>query len=311
MNGNRDVILFLCHYTTQSIVNEFRKIRKGSEHFARTYFAYNVRNRHRMGKTEDSNIFLFSNDDFLSLHCPVPENSIVPGYSCLPLLLFAQNNPEYAYYWSIEYDVRFSGDWKLFFDFFKDIEADFVGSHLRDYTEEPEWGYWTLTHPTEFIPLPERKRCFHPIYRISKSGLDCLTLSYQGGWLGHSEVLMPTLLHHSGFSLVDFGGNGRFIVPGTKNLFYTGSASNRQGGLNKGTMRYYPPFAGVGFQSNKLYHPIKPVLYTIRKNIQFYLGQCKRFLLGARAVFSDHSCIEKRSRNALFRCLHLRRRNQK
>ncbi|EST34283.1 hypothetical protein [Streptomyces roseochromogenus] len=55
--------------------------------------------------------------DFEDLKAGYPRTlarDIVPGSCHLPVLDFARNHP-YDDYWLIEYDVRFTGDWAVFF----------------------------------------------------------------------------------------------------------------------------------------------------------------------------------------------------
>lgn len=185
-------------------------------------------------------------------------NSIIPGRAQLPIFKFFLDHPEYRYYWLIENDVRFTGDWSVLFDAFRDIDADLLTSHIRRYEDEPDWPLYPLSHPRQTIPPQRWLRCFHPIYRISHRALVFLHEVQREGWVGHSELLMPTLLHVNAFRLVDFGGEGRFVLPGMRNRFYRDAPANPAGELVHGTMRYRPVRTGVGSKRNKLYHPIKP-----------------------------------------------------
>jgi hypothetical protein len=204
------------------------------------------------------------------------EPSFFPGQVHFPLLQFFRDNPDFDYYWLIEYDVRFAGDWRLFFDYFRDKNQDFLTCHIRRHADEPGWRWWSvLHHPHKSIPLSERLGSFNPIYRLSNPSLSFLHQSLSDGWCGHFEVLLPTLLHHNGFTLMDIGGKGTFTPPSMEDNFYT-AQRNSDGALECGTMRYRPSFWRAGQEKNKLYHPVKPLPFVVRERINSW--KCQRWL---------------------------------
>lgn len=221
-------------------------------------------------------LYLFSNESLSKLNYPTIEQSLLPGNVGVPVLQFFRDCSGFDYYWVIEYDVRFSGDWHFFFDFFKDAKQDFLTCHIRAHAEEPDWPYWSLHHQRKSIPLSERLRSFNPIHRVSNRALSFLDQSLSDGWCGHNEVVWSTLLHHNGFTIMDIGGEGRFTPSGMKDNFYTESESNSGGLLDCGTMRYRPSFLRVGREKNKLYHPVKPLFFVIREKIDS--EKCRRRL---------------------------------
>jgi len=179
---------------------------------------------------------------------PLFARGIVPGSTHFPLLHFFSRHSDYDYYWLIEHDVRFSGDWRFFFEFFKNSNCDFLSTHIRHYSEKREWFWWkNMNHPRIFIPMEKRLRSFNPIYRISNAALRCVHASHCQGWRGHYEVLMPTLIYHGGFKLEDISGAGAFSPPNRINKFYTEAE----------TLRWRPIFRKVGAEMDKLYHPVK------------------------------------------------------
>ena len=180
--------------------------------------------------------------------------SLVPGNNHYPLIHFFLKYPNYDYYWCIEDDVRFSGDWDFFFDSFSKIESDFISSHIHFSKNDRNWYWWkALAHPYQVIPFEERIRSFNPIYRISKQAIAFIHDALQSGWCGHHEVLLASLLYNAGFDIIDFGGTGEFVLPGYNNKYYIDNTL----GLQDGTMRWRPAFTEVGQKKNKLYHPVK------------------------------------------------------
>jgi Protein of unknown function (DUF3405). len=267
MEKSNQVFLFLSHSVSAQVVREYGNIRRAIAGIGNSFFLYHNRCNEAPSGLPWRESYLFSYESLSNLNYPMIGPSLVPGHAGFPLLQFFRDNPDFDYYWLIEYDVRFSGDWRFFFDSFKDTKQDFLTCHIRRHADEPDFPFWRLDHPRKAIPLSERLRSFSPIYRLSNASLSFLHHSLSDGWCGHFEVLMPTLLHHNGFTITDIGGKGRFTPPGMDDDFYTESESNSVGFLEHGTMRYRPSFWRVGQEKNKLYHPIKPLSFVIREKI--------------------------------------------
>ena len=172
------------------------------------------------------------------------------------LIKFSRDR-KFSYYWLIEYDVRFSGDWEYFFRYFSGSAEDFLTSHIRSYAQEPDWFFWRVDHFDEKTDLAKALRSFNPIFRISYPALEYVYRMYLKGWTGIYEATIPTLLFHGNFTLRDFGGTGDFVLPQDINRFYLDSSGCM---LSDGkTMRYRPPHGSLsGYPENKLIHPVKP-----------------------------------------------------
>jgi hypothetical protein len=184
--------------------------------------------------------------------------TLVPGHTLFPLLRAARDEPALAHAWFVEHDVRFTGSWRLFFDAFSTVDADLLTTHVRRHAEEPYWELFpTLAHPTLSVPMERRLRSFNVVARFSRRAVEELCRSYEAGWSGHHEVLVPTLLAEAGLSIVDLGGDGSFVPAGFRNRFYT-SCSTYDGCLRGiGTVRFRPARRRPGPRRNFLYHPVK------------------------------------------------------
>jgi hypothetical protein len=195
----------------------------------------------------------------------IPGRPRIPGRSLLhhahfPLLDFYHSHPEYDYFWAIEYDVRYTGQWNQFFASFEDFDHDLITAHIRRYAEEYRWNWWrSLQHPSKVIPCEKYLRSWNVIYRVSRKALAYLHSAQIDGWRGHPEATFPTLLSEAGFRLLDMGGDGEFTPPGFRNRFYTSSATSSGRFSPFGTVRDLPARSRPGHSRNKLYHPIKPV----------------------------------------------------
>jgi uncharacterized protein DUF3405 len=297
VDKSKQVFLFLSHSVLTEVVREYENIRSATAGLGSAVFLcqWNKRCNEAPPGLPTQNLYPFSDKSLSKLNYRKIGRRLAPGHVGFPVLQFFRANPHFDYYWTIEYDVRFSGDWFFFFDSFKDASQDFLTCHVRDHADEPDWPWWSLDHPRKSIALSERLRSFNPIYRLSKAALSFLHQSLLDGWCGHNEVLFPTLLYHNGFTVMDIGGKGRFTAPNMRDNFYTESESNSAGALDSGTMRYRPPFQAVGEEKNRLYHPVKPLSFAISEKIDSQKRQ--RGLLGRLGLRILDTFLPQRDRN--------------
>jgi hypothetical protein len=201
--------------------------------------------------------YSFTHDDIDTLGCPMIAERFVPGSIHLPMLRFFLDHPDFDFYWFVEDDVRFTGDWRHYFEQLSRLTHDFLACHIRRYEDEPNWNWWKLDHPHNSIPFHNRLRSFNPVCRFSNRALRVIHEANRDGWCGHQEMLVPTLLHHRKCTMADIGGHGSFVPAGFRNRFYIDARNNREGALRRGTMRFRPLFKQTGWRRNKLYHPVR------------------------------------------------------
>ncbi|MDN5214506.1 DUF3405 domain-containing protein [Fulvivirgaceae bacterium BMA12] len=251
------VILLLSNKTTKELINNYKAISRATEKKGDTFLLYHLNDAKLPAEIKDLPHFVFTDNVLTKLNYTPISNSLIPGNNHFPLLEFYLNNPIYDYYWCIEDDVRFTGDWQYFFNSFARVNKDFISSYVSVYFENIRWPWWpSLVHPSILIPNENRIKSFNPIYRISRKALDFIHNALINHWSGHHEVLLPTLLYQSGYEIMDFGGTGRFVIPGNENKFYINKTTNTEG-PSDGTMRWRPIFKSQGKIKNKLYHPVK------------------------------------------------------
>ncbi len=252
-------LLFMCHSLDEATTTEFERLCCACSAFAVPYVLYHRSARDTLADGRTPRLYPFTDESITNLPYRRIRRTLVPGSVHFPLLQFFGDHPDYAHYWLIEYDVRFSGSWRSFFEFWSEDASDLLACHLRRYSEEPAWRWWPLRHPRLRIPPPERLRSFSPIYRISNAALAHLDHRQREGWCGHTEVVMPTLLFQGGFQLRDFGGQGGFVRSEDRGRFYAEGPNHPRGYLRQGTMRWRPAFSEAGSSADKLYHPVKPL----------------------------------------------------
>lgn len=243
----KQAVLYLTNKSNEWTLSAFHALEQSLQGMADVYFAY-----HQQGDVlpvslqNIENLFVFTSDVLNELgYTPIEKGKLVPGSNHFPLLKFFKENQCYDYYWLVEDDVRFSGDWKDFFDSFASSTSDFLSSVIETKAENPTWYWWTsLKTGNEVIAEEKLLKSFNPIYRLSSQALVCIDAHLRIGWMGHYEVLLPTLLYNKGFLLEDFGGEGAFVCPENKAKFY-----------NDTSMRIAPVLPDD--RKSYLFHPVK------------------------------------------------------
>jgi hypothetical protein len=211
---------------------------------------------------------------FQRLPYPRLSEETLYSQSHFPVLDFYLSHREYDRYWVIEFDVRYTGEWGSFLKSFETFDHDLITSHIRHISEEPDWYWWnSFVHPTKTIDRSRYVRSVNVIYRMSNRALSLIHDAQQDGWRGHPEVLIPTLLDNSDYSVLDFGGDSKFTLPGFKNRYYT-SISTRDGVPGPFcTYRWKPSRTRAGIRRNKIYHPVKPgsMQEPLRERVVFFI----------------------------------------
>lgn len=259
MSGKKcQSFLLLTNKTSIPLIQKYREIFEASRDIGDTVLLYHLDKGKPFVNAEGVKYFTFTDEVLSSLNYFPLGFTLVPGSNHFPLLKFYLSHPHYDYYWCIEDDVEYTGDWGAFFKDFYTLDSDFISSHIRRYRDEPEWHWWSaLAHPYTTIPQEKRIRSFNPIYRISRNAMELIHRALLSKWCGHHEVLIATLLYESGYSIHDFGGKGEFVPEGFENKFYIANSPSDKGLLTDGTMRWRPVFEKTGDKENKLYHPVK------------------------------------------------------
>lgn len=243
----KQAVLYLTTKSNEWTLSSFHALEQSLQGKADVYFAY-----HQQGDVlpvslqNIENQFVFTSDVLKELgYTPIERGKLVPGSNHFPLLKFYKENQGYDYYWLVEDDVRFSGEWKDFFGSFASCTSDFLSSVIETKAENPTWYWWTsLKTGNEVIAEEKLLKSFNPIYRLSSQALACIDAHLRIGWMGHYEVLLPTLLYNKGFLLEDFGGEGTFVRPGNNARFYDDTS-----------MRIAPVLPDN--RKNYLFHPVK------------------------------------------------------
>ncbi|HYX09039.1 MAG TPA: DUF707 domain-containing protein, partial [Bacteroidales bacterium] len=241
------VFLIATHFASKNAVKLYHDIADFTKGDGQTILLYHQKHESVSEKIAGLNTYVFTDKILQKLGYVPLYDALIPGSNHFSLLGFFMEHPQFNSYWYMEGDIAFNGNWEYFFKAFNKFEYDFISSSLKFFKDHKTWPWWrTLNHPYKCIPLKHRLKSFNPIYRISNSALTFVHKQLLDQWSGHHEVLLPTLLYHHNFRILDFGGKGEFVKPGFKNKFYTSD-----------TLRWRPVFTEIGPLKNKIYHPLK------------------------------------------------------
>ncbi|MBP1617163.1 MAG: glycosyl transferase family 2 [Bacteroidetes bacterium] len=167
-------------------------------------------------------LFYFFNDDTLdSLDYEPLFETIIPGSNHFPMMQFYIDYPDYEYYWVIESNIIYTGNW---LDLFKKMPypcVDFLSPQITNFKEDPCWYWWdSLFMKEKLIKKQDRIKSFNPIFRISNKALGFLDTFLKGreNW-GHHELLIPTVLYHNGYIISDFREKVRFVPHDYENKY--------------------------------------------------------------------------------------------
>ncbi|RNC66766.1 glycosyltransferase [Proteiniphilum sp. X52] len=253
MEEKKTVILYVTHRIDETIIERYVNIKNSVKNMSDVFLLFN-KEEENVDIPEGIIPYYFDVESLNNLCYEPIKETIIPGSNHFAVLQFFKDYPTYDYYWNIEYDVYFTGEWDYLFSSFDHIDADFLSSHIERFKDFPNWYWWHSFHLNDVdLPLSQMIKSFNPIYRISKGALKLLNNTLKGGrsW-GHHEVFIPTVLNYFGMKIIDFGGHGEFVIPGNEEKFYSSQ------GHNNGSMRYRPAYyENEVTEINKLYHPVK------------------------------------------------------
>ena len=173
----KQAILFLSNKSNDWTLRAFRTLEQSMQMNADVYFVYHQQGDELPVSLQTiQNLFPFTSSILQNLgYTPIEEGRLVPGSNHFPLLKFFKEHQEYDYYWMVEDDVRFSGDWKVFFNNFSTNHADFLASIIESKKENPNWFWWSyLKTENENVSEEQLLKSFNPIYRLSHQALLCI-----------------------------------------------------------------------------------------------------------------------------------------
>ena len=202
-------LLFLTHSLDPLIVKRYENIQ-----LPKDFDRYLLLDAHCVSEFSRTDVIPFTLNGLKSTGYSPIFDRLIPGSNHFPVLEFCHKFPKYDYVWSMEYDVVFSGEWTTFFQAV-DRPADLLTAEIRNYWDDPNW-YWWRTFSYSSKPhsdsnaqnsWPEQALAsFNPLYRLSRRAAQHLrNQCLLKGWVGHHELIMPTLLDMAEMTVEDFG----------------------------------------------------------------------------------------------------------
>ncbi len=208
-------------------------------------------------------VFGFESRNFANWGFATYGKSMLPGHCHFPLLRYAQKiDFRFKHIWLIEYDVRYSGDWNVFFDNFENTDADLLCCHLKSHEHEPGWYLWeTYKAPPDQQSDQTMFRAFLVIARYSRAAIESVVEFHHRGGRGHQEVSIPMAIYRAGLSIQDFNWQPPESKQDTERLSTVYSTHSDLDGRIEffGTVCWRPAFSKVPTEYGKLFHPVKTI----------------------------------------------------
>ena len=218
---SNSVVMLRCHDIKPNTLECIRLMFQQSPHDV--YVVFDATDKEPFHDTYP--VWNFSVEDYRSSGYPAPTPEQLrdlptpPRNPCiLPIyynpeianIMFGKRFPDYQYYWYIEYDVFFNGQWQDFFELFRNSDEDFLGAYLRQYPFK-WWNAKIETHLPLDIPQDCIFRFFGCIARFSAQLLAVLDSEYSAGHIGYYELAVPSLCANNGLKLGDLNADERNV----------------------------------------------------------------------------------------------------
>lgn len=134
--------------------------------------------------------------------------SVQLGNNDLKLIAGVRRMPDYELFLKLEDDVLCTRDLRESISVMLEAAqtCDLLTSFMTPYAPQPQWDWWESIQPPEGIAFDLESqgwRSFHPLMAVSRAFFEHYANRLEQGWIGHYEVLMPTLARRDGFTVKD------------------------------------------------------------------------------------------------------------
>lgn len=257
----KEAIFIATHFINKDLINKIKKILRDTG-FEKDLYILSW-NTWIVSHNPEIKKIIFDHEHIKPLHERwILDNEMDICRINIVKVLQKNNIPLYDYYWFIEYDVDYRGNWGELLDIKN--ESDLICTHLIDYTENDKWVWWKYFNtPMKNI---KKMRAFLPIYRISRNMLEEIgTAITQEDWRGHIEALIPTIVGVKNGKINEIWWNSKYTLPQNINKFYNSYPSWYE--IWFGEFRWIPHMLNSCKRKERLYHPIKKYpenIYSIK-----------------------------------------------
>jgi hypothetical protein len=147
--------------------------------------------------------------------------------------------------WLVDDHVHFDQNFPEFEEAFAHSDADFLATEIRRLPEDSEWHWWrTLRAPNGEDASIHAVAALLPLVRLSRDAATAILQGFEGGWSGHPEAVIPTLVNRAGLRIADIGGSGSFTPSEHRDRWYDDRTWHWQG--------------PVSFVPGKIHFPVDP-----------------------------------------------------
>ena len=145
--------------------------------------------------------FIFTNFDELKDYECTRRNKYW-YYNHYSLLYFYEKiNNKYDFYWFIEHDVRYSGEWLDFFSKFSNVDDDLVCGRLSKPNKDWCWFYDRNFNDCDIFMM------IGSIYRMTNRAVKLIHEAQVSGVMGFNELLIPSILNKYKYKISDFNNH--------------------------------------------------------------------------------------------------------
>jgi hypothetical protein len=109
-----------------------------------------------------------------------------------PVMFFYNSCPHYKYYWSVEYDTVYNGDWFEFFKYFIKVKSDLLGTWTNKHPDNTYYPWWWDMYS---IKIADEKKLsyFGCLQRYSNKLLENVNIELLNGFHSFCEQTIPTI----------------------------------------------------------------------------------------------------------------------
>lgn len=143
----KSVILLVTHIVNELVIQKYKKLYSDLD--KKKYdiiLLLNIDDECELEVPNDIICYISNCESINQLEYEPIEETLLPGSCHFPLLHFYIDNPYYAFYWFIEYDVEFTGNWSSLIN---DCSAnlfgyDFLSCYIEKFDENKNkyWPWW-------------------------------------------------------------------------------------------------------------------------------------------------------------------------
>lgn len=250
-------VLYISHIINEESIKRFKLIEKGLDENHDLYWCLDVTKDKHPERPDKINFIDFTVQELYQKFAGKGWFHRIPTMLMnvnLIMYRFFEENQEYDYYWQIENDVIYYGDWKDFFQRVEESDSDLLSAVLEKKSEKNKSWMWWIDAVDDGI---EYIKSFNPIYRISNAGIKMVQKFLEKHDGMFFEVFLPTAIVNEGGVIEDFGGKDEFVKEGKTNKFYIDDTVN---GIDDRSLMAVPKMQIKNIKGkvrNKLYHPVK------------------------------------------------------